>query len=74
MWDIREETNCYTIENIQQMMKLCDLQRNYLGQLEFFEYYTPKEQVQVLTVDSWPKSLLSRAVMDSTNSYFKYLA
>ena len=27
----------------------------------------------MLAVDSWPKSLLSRSVMDSTNSYLKYL-
>lgn len=74
MWDIREETNCYTIEIIQQMTELCDLQRDYLGQPEFFQYYTPKEQAQMLAVDSWPKSLLSRSVMDSTNSYLKYLA
>ena len=73
MWDIREETNCYTIEIIRQMMELYDFQRDYLGQPEFFQYYTPKEQTQMLAVDSWPKSLLSRSVMDSTNSYLKYL-
>ncbi len=74
MWDIRDGTNYYTIENIQQMIELCDLQRDYLGQSEFFQYYTPKEQAQMLAVDSWPKSLLPRSVMDSTNSYLKYLA
>ena len=74
MWDIRDGTNYYTIENIQQMTELCDLQRDYRGQPEFFQYYTPKEQAQMLAVDSWPKSLLSRSVMDSTNSYLKYLA
>ena len=74
MWDIRDGTNYYTIENIQQMIELCDLQRDYRGQPEFFQYYTPKEQAQMLAVDSWPKSLLSRSVMDSTNSYLKYLA
>jgi len=74
MWDIRDGTNYYTIENIQQMRELCDLQRDYRGQPEFFQYYTPKEQAQMLAVDSWPKSLLSRSVMDSTNSYLKYLA
>ena len=74
MWAIREGTNCYTIENIRQMMELCDRQRDYLEQPEFFQYYTPKEQAQMLAVDSWPKSLLSRSVMDSTNSYLKYLA
>lgn len=74
MWDIRDETNCYTIEKIQQMMELSDLQRDYLGQPEFFKYYTPKEQAQMLAVDSWPKSLLSSSVMDSTECYLKYLA
>ena len=74
IWDIRDGTNYYTIENIQQMTELCDLQRDYRGQPEFFQYYTPKEQAQMLAVDSWPKSLLSRSVMDSTNSYLKYLA
>lgn len=74
MWDIREGTNCYTIENIRWMMERCDLQRDYLGQPEFFQYYTPKERAQMLAVESWPKSLLSSSVMDSTNSYIKYLA
>ena len=74
MWDIRDGTNYYTIENIQQMTELCDLQRDYRGQPEFFQYYTPKEQAQMLAVDSWPKSLLSWSVMDSTNRYLKYLA
>lgn len=74
MWDIRDETNCYTIEKIQQMMELSNLQRDYLGQPEFFKYYTPKEQAQMLAVDSWPKSLLSSSVMDSTECYLKYLA
>lgn len=74
MWDIRDETNCYTIEKIQQMMELSDLQRDYLGQPEFFKYYTHKEQAQLLAVDSWPKSLLSSSVMDSTECYLKYLA
>ena len=55
MWDIREETNCYTIENIRQTMELCDLQRDYLDQPAFFQYYTPKEQAQMLAADSWPK-------------------
>lgn len=74
MWDIRDGTNYYTIETIQQMMELSDLQRDYLGQPEFFKYYTPKEQAQMLAVDSWPKSLLSSSVMDSTECYLKYLA
>lgn len=74
MWDIRNGTNCYTIENILQMMELCDRQRDYLGQPEFFEYYTPKEQAQMLVADNWPKSLLSWSVMESTNNYLKYLA
>lgn len=74
MWDIRDGTNYYTIETIQQMLWLYDYQRDYLGQPEFFQYYTPKEQAQMLAIDSWPKSLLSRSVMDSTNSYLKYLA
>lgn len=74
MWDIRDGTNYYTIETIQQMLWLYDYQRDYLDQPEFFQYYTPKEQAQMLAVDSWPKSLLSRSVMDSTNSYLKYLA
>lgn len=74
MWDIRDGTNYYTIENIQQMLWLYDYQRDYLDQPEFFQYYTPKEQAQMLAVEGWPKSLLSRSVMDSTNSYLKYLA
>lgn len=73
MWDIRDGTNYYTIENIQQMLWLYDYQRDYLDQSEFFQYYTPKEQAQMLAVEGWPKSLLSRSVMDSTNSYLKYL-
>lgn len=52
MWDIRNGTNCYMLENILQMMKLCDLQRDYLGQPEFFEYYTSKEQTQMLAVNN----------------------
>lgn len=74
MWDIRDGTNYYTIETIQQMLWLYDYQRDYLNQPEFFQYYTPKEQAQMLAVEGWPKSLLSRSVMDSTNSYLKYLA
>lgn len=74
VWDIRDRTNYYTIETIQQMLWLYDYQRDYLGQPEFFQHYTPKEQAQMLAVEGWPKSLLSRSVMDSTNSYLKYLA
>ena len=74
MWDIRDGTNYYTIETIQQMLWLYDYQRDYLDQPEFFQYYTAKEQAQMLAVEGWPKSLLSRSVMDSTNSYLKYLA
>ena len=74
MWDIRDGTNYYTIENIQQMLWLYDYQRDYLDQPEFFQYYTPKEQAQMLAVEGWPKSLLSGSVMDSTNYYLKYLA
>lgn len=74
MWDIRDGTNYYTIESILQMMELCDLRRNYFGEPGFFEYYTSKEQARMLAAESWPHSLLPRSVMDSTNSYLKYLA
>lgn len=56
------------------MLWLYDYQRDYLDQPEFFQYYTLKEQAQMLAVEGWSKSLLSRSVMDSTNSYLRYLA
>lgn len=74
MWDIRDGTNYYTIENIQQMLERYDDPRDYLQQHDYFESYTPQEKAQMLAVNSWPRSLLSGSVMDSTEFYLKYLA
>nr|WP_296438176.1 hypothetical protein [uncultured Acetatifactor sp.] len=73
-WDIRNGTDCYTISAIQQMLERYDDPRDYLRQHDYFESYTAKEQEQMLVVNSWPRSFLSRSVMDSTDYYFKYLA
>lgn len=73
-WLIRDDTNCDTISIIQQMLEHYDDPRDYLRQHDYFESYTLKEQEQILAVETWPDSLLSGSVMDSTNFYFKYLA
>ena len=74
IWAIQRRTNCDTISTIQQMLERYDDPRDYLRQHDYFESYTVKEQEQILTVEDWPKSLLSGSVMDSTNFYLKYLA
>ncbi len=73
-WTIRNNTNCYTISAIQRMLEHYDYQTDYIRQDDYFELYTPKEKAQILAVDSWPRSLLSGSVMESTNSYLSYLA
>ncbi len=73
-WKIRNRTNCDTISTIQHMLERYDASRDYLRQHGYFEFYTAKEQEQILAVNSWPRSLLSGSVMDSTDYYFKYLA
>ncbi len=74
MWAIWDKTNCCRIETIQQILERYDYRRDYLGQPEFFEYYTKKEQAQLLAVESWPKSLMPWSVMDSTENYLQCLA
>ena len=71
---IRNRTNCDTISIIQQMLERYDDPRDYLRQHDYFESYTPQEKAQMLAVNSWPRSLLSGSVMDSTDYYLKYLA
>ena len=71
---IRNRTNCDTISIIQHMLERYDDPRDYLQQHDYFESYTPQEKAQMLAVNSWPRSLLSGSVMDSTDYYLKYLA
>lgn len=74
MWAIRNGSNCDTISTIRYMLERYDDPRDYLWQHDYFEFYTPQEKAQILAVNSWPKSLLSGSVMDSTNCYLKFLA
>ena len=71
---VRNRTNCDTISIIQHMLERYDDPRDYLQQHDYFESYTPQEKAQMLAVNSWPRSLLSGSVMDSTEFYLKYLA
>ena len=70
---IRNRTNCDTISIIQHMLERYDDPRDYLQQHDYFESYTPQEKAQILAVNSWPRSLLSGSVMDSTDYYLKHL-
>lgn len=74
MWDIQDGTNYDRISTIKHMLERYDDPRDYLRQHDYFESYTLKEQEQMLAVNSWPRSLLSSSVVDSTNYYLKYLA
>lgn len=74
MWAIQDGSNCDTISTIRHMLERYDDPRDYLWEHDYFEFYTPQEKAQILAVNSWPKSLLSGSVMDSTNYYLKYLA
>ena len=74
IWAIQDCTNYYTISIIQRMLERYDDPRDYLRQHDYFEFYTPQEKAQMLAVNSWPRSLLSGSVMDSTDYYLKYLA
>lgn len=74
IWAIQDRTNYDTISTIQHMLERYDDPRDYLRQHDYFEFYTRKEQGQMLAVENWPRSRLSSSVMDSTNSYLKYLA
>ena len=74
IWTIQDSTNCDTISTIQHMLERYDMSRDYLEQRDYFEFYTPQEKEAILAANSWPRSLLSGSVMDSTNFYLKYLA
>lgn len=74
MWTLQDSTNCDTISTIQHMLERYDMPRDYLEQRGYFAFYTPQEKEQILAVNSWPRSLLSGSVMDSTDCYLKYLA
>ena len=74
MWAIQDGSNCDTISIIRHMLERYDDPRDYLWEHDYFEFYTPQEKAQILAVNSWPMSLLSGSVMDSTNYYLKYLA
>ena len=74
MWSIQEGTNFETLSVIQHMLERYDDPRDYLRQHDYFEFYTPQEKEQMLAVNSWPRSLLSGSVMDSTEFYLKFLA
>ena len=74
MWAIQDGSNCDTISTIWHMLERYDDPRDYLWEHDYFEFYTPQEKAQILAVNSWPRSLLSGSVMDSTNYYLKYLA
>lgn len=74
MWAIQDGSNCDTISTIRHMLERYDDPRDYLWEHDYFEFYTPQEKAQILAVNSWPRSLLSGSVMDSTNYYLKYLA
>ena len=74
MWAIQDGTNYDTISTIQHMLERYDDPRDYPRQHDYFEFYTPQEKAQMLAVNSWPRSLLSGSVMDSTDFYLKYLA
>ena len=74
MWAIQDGSNCDTISIIRHMLERYDDPRDYLWEHDYFEFYTPQEKAQILAVNSWPRSLLSGSVMDSTNYYLKYLA